>query len=220
MAREKRSEAVLVIGLGRFGASIATTLTTLGREVLAVESDPAVAQQWASHFRVIEADATSIDALEQLGVHDFPFAVVAVGSSIEASVLIATNLVDLGLKQVWAKATSHAHGTILSRIGTHHVIYPEHDAGERVAHMVSGKMLDYIEIEDDFAVVKMFAPRDLLNRSINISDLQEKFGITLIGIKEPSRPFRYATGTATFSEGDILIVSGASDAVESFVNRI
>lgn len=219
MAKRALSEAVLVIGLGRFGSSIATTLDALGREVLAVESDPVLVQKWSHQFRVIEADATSPEALEQLGARDFPFAVVAVGTSVEASVLITANLVDLGLEQVWAKAMSVAHGTILNRIGAHHVVYPEHDAGERVAHMVSGKMLDYIEIEDHFAVVKMFAPAQLQNQSLEELNLPQKYGITVIGIKPPDMPFEYATPQLKFGAGDVIIISGAADAVETFVNK-
>ncbi|MFC5369695.1 potassium channel family protein [Arcanobacterium bovis] len=219
MAHRALNEAVLVIGLGRFGSSIATTLDALGRDVLAVESDPVLVQKWSHHFPVIQADATSTEALEQLGARDFSFAVVAVGTSIEASVLITANLVDLGLEQVWAKAMSVAHGTILSRIGAHHVVYPEHDAGERVAHMVSGKMLDYIEIEDHFAVVKMFAPAQLQNRSLEELNLAQEYGINVIGIKAPNVPFQYATPQLSFGAGDVIIISGAADAVETFVNR-
>jgi len=143
---------VLVIGLGRFGAATAGELDKLGRDVLAVDEDPALVQKWAdrvTHTAVL--DARNINALQQVGAKDFPIAVVATGSSIEASVLITTNLVDLKVPQIWAKAISESHGKILTRIGAHRVIYPEREAGERVAHLVSGRMIDFIRFDDNFA---------------------------------------------------------------------
>ena len=147
---------VLVLGLGRFGAATAGQLQRLDREVLAVDEDPNLVQKWADRVtHAVQADARSIDALRQIGAADFKVAVVAVGSYVEASVLITANLVDLGIPQIWAKAVSQSHGKILSRIGANHVIYPEAEAGVRVAHLVSGRMIDFIEFDDDFAIVKM-----------------------------------------------------------------
>ena len=133
---------VLVLGLGRFGAATAGQLQRLDREVLAVDEDPNLVQKWADRVtHAVQADARSIDALRQIGAADFKVAVVAVGSYVEASVLITANLVDLGIPQIWAKAVSQSHGKILSRIGANHVIYPEAEAGVRVAHLVSGQKI-------------------------------------------------------------------------------
>ncbi|MDR6939301.1 potassium channel family protein [Arcanobacterium hippocoleae] len=221
MARKDTSkDAVLVIGLGRFGAAIAVTLDKLGKDVLAVESNPILAQKWANRFRVVEADARSAEALTQLGGGDFSIAVVGVGTSLEASVLITANLVDLGVEQIWAKATSREHGTILRRIGAHHVVYPEFDAGQRVAHMVSGKMLDYIEMEDHFTIVKMLPPRDIIGFPVAQLKLREKYGITLIGVKSPGQPFEYTTPETMINAADTLIVSGDPTLLEEFAERI
>ena len=161
MAHNVEEQAVLVIGLGRFSTAIATTLDDLGRDVLVIERNPDTAQKWSHLLRVVEGDATDMETLEQVGASDFEVAVVGVGNSLEASMLVTANLVDLGTPQIWAKAISRAHGRILRRIGAHHVIYPEFDAGTRVAHMVSGRMLDYIEMEDGFSIVKMRPPREI-----------------------------------------------------------
>ena len=151
---------VLVIGLGRFGAATAGQLERQDREVLVVDTDAGLVQKWSDRVtHAVQADATDIDALRQIGAQDFAIAVVGTGSDLESSVLITANLVDLGIPQIWAKAISRSHGTILSRIGANHVVYPEREAGERTAHLVSGRMLDFIEFDDDFAVVKMFPPR-------------------------------------------------------------
>ena len=161
MADRIRHDApVLVIGLGRFGAATAGQLDRLDREVLAVDTDAALVQKWSERItHTVQADARSIEALRQIGAQDFSIAVVATGSSIEASVLITANLVDLGIPQIWAKAISKSHGTILERIGANHVIYPEAEAGERIAHLLSGRMLDFIEFDDDFVLVKMYPPK-------------------------------------------------------------
>ncbi|MDY5585124.1 MAG: TrkA family potassium uptake protein [Arcanobacterium sp.] len=221
MARkDPHSDAVLVIGLGRFGTAIAVTLDKLGKNVLAIESDPNLVQKWSSRFRVIEADARSAEALNQVGATEFSIAVVGVGTSLEASVLITANLVDLGIPQVWAKATSREHGTILRRIGAHHVVYPEFDAGQRVAHMVSGRMLDYIEMEDQFTIVKMLPPQELIGFTVGELRLREKYGITLIGVKSPGQPFEYTTPETKIGTGDVLIVSGETALLEAFAERI
>ncbi|KAE8764356.1 potassium channel family protein [Georgenia thermotolerans] len=216
---QPRDAGVLVIGLGRFGAAIAATLERLGRDVLAVEKDPALVQQWSSRLPVVEADATNPEALEQLGAEDFPVAVVGVGSYLEASVLITGNLVDMEMPQIWAKAISAEHGRILRRIGAHHVVYPEYDAGQRVAHMVSGRMLDYIEMEDGFAIVKMRPPRETQGFTLAESKIRQRYGITIIGVKPPGEPFEYATPETRIGADDLLIVSGDSGLLEKFAHR-
>ena len=220
MAKEQsRDSGVLVIGLGRFGAALAATLDRLGREVLAVEKDAALVQQWSSRLPLVEADASNPEALQQLGAEDFPFAVVGVGTSLEASVLITANLVDLKMPQIWAKAVSAEHGRILRRIGAHHVVYPEYDAGQRVAHMVSGRMLDYIEMEDGFTIVKMRPPRETHGFTLAESRIREKYGVTVIGVKPPGEPFEYATPATRIGGDDLLIVSGDTNLLETFAHR-
>ena len=117
-------------------------------------------QRWsASLDRVVQADATEEQALRQLGIGDFRRAVVAIGASVEASVLTVLALVELGVPQIWARATSPKHAKILASVGAHHVIFPEAETGERVAHLIVSRMLDFIEFGDDFAIAKVPAPR-------------------------------------------------------------
>ncbi len=208
---------VLVIGLGRFGAGAAGQLDRLGREVLAVDESQSLVQKWSERVtHAVQADARNIDALRQIGAQDFSVAVVAVGSSIEASVLITANLVDLGIPQIWAKAISQSHGKILARIGANHVIYPEAEAGERVAHLVSGRMLDFIEFDDDFAMVKMYPPKSIRGVALSETDIRKKFGVTVVGVKSPGTEFTYATAETVISNHDLIIVSGNSSAIEKF----
>lgn len=215
--RIRHDAPVLVIGLGRFGAGTAGQLDRLEREVLAVDADPALVQKWADRVtHTVQADARSIDALRQVGAQDFSIAVVAVGSSIEASVLITANLVDLKIPQIWTKAISKSHGKILERIGASHVIYPEAEAGERVAHLVSGRMLDFIEFDDDFALVKMYPPKPIRGLPLVESGVRSKYRITVVGVKSPGKPFTYATPETIVSNHDLIIVSGAEGDIERF----
>ncbi len=208
---------VLVIGLGRFGAATAGQLQRLDREVLAVDEDMALVQKWSERVtHAVQADARSIDALRQIGAADFQIAVVAVGSSIEASVLITANLVDLKVPQIWAKAISQSHGKILSRIGANHVIYPEAEAGERVAHLVSGRMIDFIEFDDGFAIVKMYPPKPIRGLTLTESRVREKYGITVVGVKSPGKEFTYATADTLISNHDLIIASGSTQDLERF----
>lgn len=219
MAERRVIHSTLVIGLGRFGSAVAITLDRIGREVLAVESDPRLVEQWSGRIPIVEADAANPEALEQLGAAEFHTAVVGVATSLEASVLITGNLVDVGTEQIWAKAISAEHGRILRRIGAHHVVYPEADAGQRVAHMVSGKMLDYIEMDEGFTIVKMRPPRETHGFTVGESDIRKKYGITVIGVKAPGEPFEYATEATRINADDLLIVSGDTTPLERFAMR-
>jgi trk system potassium uptake protein TrkA len=208
---------VLVIGLGRFGAATAGELDKLGRDILAIDEDPALVQKWADRVKhTAVLDATNLSALQQIGAGDFPIAVVAIGSSIEASVLITTNLVDLKVPQIWAKAISESHGKILTRIGAHRVVYPEREAGERVAHLVSGRMIDFIRFDDNFALVKMYPPKPIRGLSLTDSKVRSKYNITVVGVKSPGKPFTYATENTVVSNHDLIIVSGTNEDIETF----
>ena len=220
MPRTARDEGVLVIGLGRFGAAIALTLEKLGTQVLAIDTDPDLVQKYSGQLtHVVRADATQPEVLEQVGAGDFRIAVVGVGTSIESSVLIATNLVDLGKPVIWAKAISSAHGRILQRIGAHHVVYPEADAGKRVAHLVNGRLMDFIEFDDDFAIVKMRPPREVQGMTLADSDIRQRFGVTVVGVKSPGKDFTYALPETVVAAHDLLIVSGRTGQIEKFSQR-
>jgi trk system potassium uptake protein TrkA len=211
---------VLVIGLGRFGAGAAGQLARLDREVLAVDISADLVQKWSERVtHAVQADCRNIDSLRQIGAQDFAIAVVAVGSSIEASVLITANLVDLKIPQIWAKAISQSHGKILARIGANHVIYPEAEAGERVAHLVSGRMLDFIEFDGDFAIVKMYPPKPIRDIPLSESQVRRKFGVTVVGVKPPGKDFTYATPETVVSSHDLIIVSGNSASIEQFASQ-
>lgn len=221
MARTKSQgqDAVVVIGLGRFGSAVADSLSRLGHDVLAIDARGELVQTWSDRLtHVVEADGSDIDALRRLGVPDFDHAVVAIGDDLEASVLAVLALSELGVKDIWAKARTERHGCILERTGAHHVVHPEAAMGERVAHLVTGKMMDFIEFDDGFAIVKTNAPTEAVGKSLAGSALRSKFGVTIVGVKRQRTDFTYATPDTVVEEGDILIVAGATTLVEKFAS--
>lgn len=219
MASTPRTSRVVVIGLGRFGSSLAIALVRGGYDVLGIDADPRIVQRYADDLtHAAVADTTDAEAMRQLGVQEFGLAVVGIGTDLEASILTTALLVDLRVQTIWAKATSREHGRILERIGAHHVVLPEFEMGERVAHLVTGRMLDFIEFEDDYALVKTLAPREAVGRTLGESALRKKYGVTVVGIKRRGEGFTYATADTTVRTGDILILAGKTPDVERVAN--
>lgn len=210
-------DSVVVLGLGRFGRSLAAELIASGTEVLGIDADESIVQELSATLtHVVRADTTSEEALRQLAVPEFDRAVVAIGSHIEASLLTASLLKTLGVKTIWAKAISEPHGRILSQLGVDHVVYPEHDMGRRVAHLVRGGMLDFIQFETDFAMVKTVPPAFILGRPLAETGIRREHGVTVVGVKTPGGSFTHATGETVLGLGDTVIVSGLPQAVERF----
>ncbi|NYF55427.1 potassium channel family protein [Micromonospora purpureochromogenes] len=217
-ARGTSDGGIAVIGLGRFGCHLAGALTRLGHEVLAVDRSSEQVQRWAPYLeRVVQADATEEDALRQLGLADFRRVVVAIGVSLDASVLTVVALTEIGVPQIWARATSDKHARILASVGAHHVIFPEAETGERVAHLIVSRMLDFIEFGDDFAIAKVPVPPSLVGRSLG-GLTPERYGVLVVGAKLPEERFRYATADTVLSKGTVLIVEGTIAQVQQFAN--
>ncbi|WP_219636120.1 TrkA family potassium uptake protein [Streptomyces sp. AJS327] len=215
--RIARSDSAVVIGLGRFGRAVALELVDQETEVLGIDEDPEVVQSLSGSLtHVVRADSTKEEALRQLAVHEFDRAVVAVGSDLEASILTASLLISFGIRDVWAKAISEPHGRILRQLGVHHVVYPEHDMGQRVAHLVRGRMMEYIEFEDDFAMAKTRPPAASVGRPLSDSGIRSRHDVTVVAIKRPGEDFTYATADAVLTERDTIIVAGRTRAVERF----
>jgi trk/ktr system potassium uptake protein len=214
------SGGVVVIGLGRFGKSLALELEAEGVEVLGIDTNSKKVQDLAGRLtHVVEADSTDIEAMRQLSVGEFGRAVIAIGNDLEASVLTAFGLRGLGVPNIWAKATTESQGKILEQIGVGHVVRPEHDMGRRVAHLVRGKMLDYIEFDDGYAIVKTTPPASILDRTLADAAVRRRFGVTIVGIKRAGEDFSYATPESVVHAGDLIIVSGARTRVEQFSNQ-
>jgi trk system potassium uptake protein TrkA len=210
-------EQVLVLGLGRFGAAVAAELVRLNLEVLGVDVDPRAVQQSSKLVtHVVEADVTDAEALRQLGAAEVRYAIVGIGSDIESSILATSALDDLEVPNIWAKAVTKSHGRILERVGAHHVVYPEHDMGHRVAHLIGGRMLDWFQLDEKFAMVETLAPRALIGRTLADVGVRAEYGVTVVCVKPAGQPFTYATPETVVAKGDVLVVAGPTPATEAF----
>jgi trk system potassium uptake protein TrkA len=211
---------VLVIGLGRFGGAAAIELQRLGHHVVAVERDAALAESYLGKVtKIVQADASTPQAITNIKARTFKIAVVGIGSSVEASVLCAMNLVDAGIPTIWAKALSPEHARILERIGVNHIISPEADSGRRVAHLLNGKLMDYIEFDDGFAIIKMRPPQEAIGFTLGQSQIRSKYGVTIVGVKAPGQDFTYAVPETKVTAHDTLIVSGPTELLERLASR-
>lgn len=214
MAKHNRS-TVLVVGLGRFGSALALELEELGHEVLAVDSREHVVQSFSGRItHVVVADATDIDVLRSLGVQDLRHAVVAIGENVEASILCTGVLSELEVEDVWAKANTESHARILKLVGADHVVFPERDTGRRIAHQVTGQMLDYIDIDEDFALVETGVPTSLRGHTLGQAQIRSRYGVTVVALKPDRGRFTY-TDPDTVLQGTLL-VAGAKKDVERF----
>ncbi len=216
VARLAEADSVVVLGLGRFGSSLAQELMRFGVEVLGVDKDGELVQQHASKLtRAVQADTTSEEALRQLGVPDFDRAVVGIGIDIEASLLTASLLVQFGVAEVWAKAITDAHGRILEQLGVGQVVYPEVEMGRRMAHLVRGTMRDFVEFDDDFAMVRTDPPSTALGMPLGEAALRRKYGVTVIAVRQEGQ-WTYAGRDTVLREGDEIIVTGPTRKAERF----
>ena len=211
------ADTVVVIGLGRFGGSLALELEAQGTEVLGIDSSEDTVQSYNGRLtHVVRADSTKEEVLRQLSVHEFDRAVVGIGSDIEASILTTSRLLKFQHPQIWAKAISEPHAEILGQLGVEHVIRPEHDMGKRVAHLVLGSILDYVEFEDDFVMIRTSPPAVARDRPLGVLGLRDKYGITIVAVKRPGGVWGHTTVQTVLYDDDQIIVQGSKTKAERF----
>lgn len=219
-ARVQHEGEVMVIGLGRFGSSLAHTLVDMGYEVLGVDFEEEIVQEHAGTLtHVVQADTTSERALRQIGAGDVVTAVVCIGTDVESSVLTTSALVDLGVRNVWAKAITQPHGRILQRVGAHHVVFPEAEMGSRVAHLVTGQALEYLPLDENFVIAEMAAPDELIGVALGDSNLRAKYKVTVVCVKPQGKQFTYADRETVLSPSDLIVIAGHRADVDRFTDR-
>lgn len=205
----------VVLGLGRFGTSVAKTLYQMGYDVLAVDIDEDVIQDISdSVTHAVQADVTEEDALRALGLRNFDVGVVAIGSNIQASTLVTLIVKEMGVKYVVAKAQNELHAKLLYRIGADKVVFPERDMGVRLAHnLVSSNVIDFIELAPDFSIVEMAAPEAWCGKTLKQLDIRRKYGINVVAIKDGEEIRVSPSADYMIKDGDALIVIGSNDDV-------
>lgn len=215
-----KGDSVVVIGLGRFGSSVAQSLMRLGHDVMGIDRDAEPVHKWADLLtHAVQADSTNLMVLRQLGAADFAHAIVGIGTDLAASLMTIVALTELGIKDIWVKALTVEHGKIAQRIGAHHVVYPEADMGERVAHLITGRMIDFIEFDDGFAIAKIHAPLPSHDSTLADANIREKYGVTVVGLKRANEDFQHATPSTLILPGDLLIVSGSTHLIQKFAGH-
>lgn len=210
-------ETVLVVGLGRFGSSLACELAEAGVEVLGIDTDEEIVQEHSGLLtHVVRADATKLELLRQLSVEEFRFAVVAIGTHLESSILVASQLLRLGVESIWAKAISDAHGQILDQLGVHHVVYPEHEMGRRVAHLLSGSVSDYVDLGTGFAMVTATVPPAVVGHRLDESDILRRHGVQIVARRAGEGDWEHTSGATVPSWDDVVVALGPEDALHRF----
>lgn len=210
---------VMVIGLGRFGVSLASELTANGVEVLGIDVDAKLVKEHAPQLtEAVVADATDPEALAQLGLEDIKHVVLAVGTNLESSILTASNLIEAGVPDVWAKADSESHGRILKQLGVHHVVHPERDTGRRVAHLLGGKFREFAEIAPGYSVTSMSAPSTLVGHPLDVDTLCRERRVQIIALRGADGDFHPVAPQTVLAPSDIIIAGGSPNALEA-LNR-
>ncbi|WP_438434117.1 potassium channel family protein [Gorillibacterium sp. sgz500922] len=205
-----------IIGIGRFGSSVALSLTQLGYDVLAIDADEAKIQsisQWVTH--AVQADPTEEEALRAIGIRHFDVVVVAIGQDIQASILTTLILKELGVRTLIVKAQNELHGKVLRKIGADKVIFPERDMGQRLAHaLISPNILDYIELSPDYSIVEIRATPLLIGKSLKQLDIRAKYGCNVMAIKTLDGKMNITPSADDLIQAtDILVVVGRNDSL-------
>lgn len=206
----------VVIGLGRFGSSVARTLGSEGHDVLAIDvRENAVQAIMNDVTHAVQADAREEENLKALGVRNFDVAVVAIGDDLQANILITLMLKEMGIRYVVAKAQTNLHGRVLEKVGADKVIYPEKDMGVRVAHnLVTSNIMDYIALSPDYSIAEIVTPRKFIGKTLGELNLRAKYRISVMAIRNGEKVDVAPGSEARIHENDILVVVSTNKDIE------
>lgn len=222
MNRDRAHEAkqVVVIGLGRFGTSTARTLHELGYEVMAIDiGEKQVAEASGFVTMAAQGDGTDEDLLRSLHAEQSSVGIVAQGESLEASVLATLVLKRLGIPWVVAKAASHLHGEVLRRIGADQVVFPERDAGSRLAHSLGVRHInDYISLTTTTGVAKLIAPPHLVGQTLSELHQDRRASFSVLLIRRGQTLITAPSFSERIQEGDELVLAGSDAAIDAFAS--
>lgn len=218
---KNKKKQFLVLGLGRFGASLARHLCLLGHEVLAVDLRAERVEAIAPHVtQAIQTDATNEDALEELGIRNFDAAIVSIGQNIRDSILVSVLCKEKGVPMVMAKAVDDLHAKVLEKIGVDRVVFPEQDMGQRMARSLARpSILDLMELSDDYQIAEVTVPASWLNRTLVDINVRRHYGLSVIGIRRGGSFLASPGADTKLEQGDILIVLGKHQDVSEIEGR-
>lgn len=206
----------VVIGLGRFGSSVAETLAGRGHDVLAIDRDEALVQELSTRVtHAVQADATDKNAMNALGIRNFDVAVVAIGSNVHSNILTTMILKELGVGYVVAKALDQLQGKVLEKVGADKVVYPERDMGVRIGlNLISSNVLDFIEFAPNYSIVEVMATDSMIGKTLTDLQFRSRFGVNVIALKEGERINISPAASDEIKAGDVLIVLGETQSLD------
>ena len=206
----------IVIGLGRFGTSLATTLSAYNHDVLAIDLDIKRVQQASLTLpHVVQLDATNIDALHEVGADSFDTGVVCIGTDFESSLLATFNLRRLGVRRVMAKALTITQREILLKVGADEVILPEYETGMRLGRrLASINFVDYMDLGQDQGIVELIAPEHLVGRSLRELQIRQNYGVTVVAIRRSTNVIVSPRAGEIIQPQDILVILGRVADIE------
>ena len=214
-------KSFVVIGLGRFGSSVAKTLYELGNEVMAVDMTPDTIQEISEHVtHAVVADVLDEAVLHELGLSNFDVVIISIASNIEASIMATLTAKEVGAKKVVVKAQSDVHGKVLTKVGADRIVFPERDMGARVAHnLTSSNILDFIELSPEYYIIEIAALKRWINKSLSELRLRNKYGVNVLAIKRGSILKISPVADEVVVEGDILVVIGDADDIRKIESQ-
>lgn len=221
MARKNTKLEFAVIGLGRFGASLALRLANQGYTVLGIDSDRNLVQRMADELsQVVALDATDEDALRAVDIASFDTVVVAIGTNFEANLLATLALKNLGVRRVICKASTERHRKVLLSVGADHVVLPEHESALRLANaLLMPSLIDQIAIGANYSVTEITAPKSMVGRSLQDARPRDRFGVTVIAVETVAQTIVSPPASYVFHPDDRLVVLGTMDQIARFADQ-
>jgi trk system potassium uptake protein len=211
-----------VIGLGRFGTSVAQKLFNAGQEVMGIDiNEDRVEDAEMIVTHAVVADSNDENALKSLGIRNFDCVIIAIGNDMQSSILTAMLIKELGVKKVIAKALSKHHGKVLEKIGVDWIIYPERDMGERVAHqLLSPNVLNYIELPKQYNIEEIILPASMMDKSLRELDLRSKYNVNALAIVSNGDIIVSPSPDQVINKGDIVVAIGNRNDLAEFANLV
>jgi len=215
---KKKLFQVAVIGLGRFGANVAITLTELGCNVLAMDKDMDKVESIVDKVtHAVQVDGTSEEGLSKLGLSNFDIVVVAIGNSIQGSILATLIVKELGVKTVIAKVSSDLHGKALEKIGVSRIIFPEKDSGIKLAHsLMSINLVEYLEISPDYRIAEIIIQEKFDGKTLRDADLRNRYGLNVLAIRNGEKINISPQAEDLLKKGDMLVLLGSTSDLRRF----
>ncbi|QHI73373.1 potassium channel family protein [Aminipila terrae] len=205
----------VIFGLGRFGKSVATTLSDNGCDVLVIDADENSVNEMADYVTyAVKADATDTEALKSLGISNFDVAIIAMGENLEASVMATIFVKEVGVPYVLAKAQNDLQGRILKKLGADMVVYPEKETGVRIANsLLINTLFDAVELPSNYSMMELDALPEWIGKSFHELDLRARLKINVIGIKSKKQLNINPDPDEAIAEGDVLILIGKNEVL-------